>query len=85
MSAITASVAAAVDQQRAAAHTIAQNAHQALSTAIEAVHAIANVEEASAATKDEANEILVAASHLSRQSDDLRVEVDGFIAGIRAA
>ncbi|MGA8899490.1 methyl-accepting chemotaxis protein, partial [Bradyrhizobium sp.] len=85
MSAITASVAAAVDQQRAAARTIAQNAHQALSTAIEAVHAIANVEDESAATKNEANEILVAASRLSRQSDDLRVEVDGFIAGIRAA
>lgn len=82
MSAITASVAAAVDQQRAAARTIAQNAHQALSTAIEAVHAIANVEDESAATKNEANEILVAASRLSRQSDDLRVEVDGFIAGI---
>ncbi|HVT26608.1 MAG TPA: methyl-accepting chemotaxis protein [Lacipirellulaceae bacterium] len=85
MSAITASVAAAVDQQRAAARTIAQNAHQALSTAIEAVHAITNVEDESAATKNEANEILVAASRLSRQSDDLRVEVDGFIAGIRAA
>jgi hypothetical protein len=43
------------------------------------------VEDESAATKNEANEILVAASRLSRQSDDLRVEVDGFIAGIRAA
>jgi methyl-accepting chemotaxis protein len=85
MSAITASVAAAVDQQRTAARTIAQNAHEALSTAIEAVHAIASVEDASAATKNEANEILVAAGQLSRQSDDLRVEFDGFIVGVRGA
>jgi methyl-accepting chemotaxis protein len=85
MRAITASVADAVDQQRSAARTIAQNAHEALATAIEAVHAIARVEDASVATKDEANKILVAAGQLSRQSDDLRVEFDGFIAGIRGA
>jgi methyl-accepting chemotaxis protein len=85
MNVIATSVATAVDQQRVAARTIAQNAQQALSTAIEAVHAIASVEEASAATKTEANQVLDAASQLSRQSDDLRVEFDGFIAGIRAA
>jgi methyl-accepting chemotaxis protein len=82
---ISLSVAAAVDQQRIAARTIAQNAQQALSTAIEAVHAIASVEEASTATKAEANQVLDAAGQLSRQSDDLRVEFDEFIAGIRTA
>ena len=85
MAVIATSVAAAVDQQRVAARTIAQNAQQALSTALDAVHAIASVEEASAATKSEANQVLDAASQLSRQSDDLRVELDGFIVGIRAA
>jgi methyl-accepting chemotaxis protein len=85
MNEIAQSVAAAVDQQRVAARTIVQNAQQALSTAIEAVHAIASVEEASTATKTEANQVLDAASQLSRQSDDLRVEFDEFIAGIRAA
>jgi methyl-accepting chemotaxis protein len=85
MNEIALSVATAVDQQRVSARTIAQNAQQALSTAIEAVHAIASVEEASTATKSEATQVLDAANQLSRQSDDLRVEFDGFIAGIRAA
>jgi methyl-accepting chemotaxis protein len=85
MNEIAQAVAAAVDQQRVAARTIAQNSQQALSTAIEAVHAIASVEEASRATKNEANQVLDAASQLSRQSDDLRGEFDEFIAHIRAA
>lgn len=85
MNEIAQSIAAAVDQQRVAARTIAQNSQQALSTAIEAVHAIGSVEEASTATKGEANQVLDAASQLSRQSDDLRVEFDQFIADIRAA
>ncbi len=85
MNEIATAVAAAVDQQRAATHTIAQSAQLALSSAVEAVHAVGSVEEASTATKSEANQVLDAASRLSRQSDDLRVEFDRFIAGVRAA
>ncbi len=85
MSVIATSVATAVDQQRVAARTIAQNAQQALATAMGTLHAIASVEEAATATKTEANQVLGAANQLSRQSDDLRVEFDGFIAGIRTA
>ena len=85
MNQIATAVAAAVDQQRAATRTIAQSAQLALSSAVEAVHAVGSVEEASTATKSEANQVLDAASRLSRQSDDLRVEFDRFIAGIRAA
>lgn len=85
MNEIATAVAAAVDQQRAATRTIAQSAQLALSSAVEAVHAVGSVEEASTATKSEANQVLDAASRLSRQSDDLRVEFDRFIAGIRAA
>ena len=85
MNVIATTVATAVDQQRVAARTIAQNAQQALSTAMETVHALAGVEEAATATKTEANQVLGAANQLSRQSDDLRVEFDGFIAGIRTA
>jgi methyl-accepting chemotaxis protein/CHASE3 domain sensor protein len=82
---IATSVAVAVDQQRAATRTIAQNAQQALSSAVEVVHTIADIEDASATTKFEANQVLDAAGQLSRQSDDLHVEFDNFIAGVRAA
>jgi methyl-accepting chemotaxis protein len=85
MSVIATSVATAVDQQRGATRTIAQNAYDALSSAQEAVRAIAVVEDASAATKVEANQVLNAAGKLSQESDDLRVEFDRFIEGIRAA
>jgi methyl-accepting chemotaxis protein len=85
MNVIATSVAAAVDQQRNATRTIAQNAQQALSSAVEVVHVIAGIEDASATTKIEANQVLDAAAQLFRQSDDLRAEFDRFIAGLRAA
>jgi methyl-accepting chemotaxis protein/CHASE3 domain sensor protein len=85
MNVIATLVAAAVDQQRGATRTIAQNAQQASSIAVEVVHAIAGIEDASAATKSEANQVLDAAGQLSRQSDDLHIEFDRFIAGVRAA
>ena len=82
---IATSVAVAVDQQRGVTRTIAQSAQQALSSAVEAVRAIAGIEDASAATKTEANQVLAAAHQLSRQSDDLHVEFDKFIMGVRSA
>jgi methyl-accepting chemotaxis protein len=85
MNAITTSVAAAVDQQRDVTRTIAQNAHEASSIAVEVVRAIASIEDATATTKMEANQVLVAAGQLSLQSDELHVEFDKFIAGVRAA
>ena len=82
---IATAVAAAVDQQKAATRTIAQNAQLALSSAIEAVQAVGMVEEASTSTKSEANQVLDAANQLAHQSDDLRGEFDKFVAGVRAA
>ena len=85
MNAITTSVAAAVEQQRDVTRTIAQNAHEASSIAVEVVHAIASIEDATATTKSEANQVLLAAGRLSQHSDELHVEFDKFIAGVRAA
>ena len=85
MNQIATDVAAAVSQQRAATRAIAQSAQQASISAQEAMQAITSVEEASGNTKAEANQVLEAASQLSRQSDDLRVQFDKFIAGVRAA
>jgi len=74
-----------VDQQREVTRTIAQNAHEASSIAVEVVRAIASIEDATVTTKVEANQVLSAASQLSQQSDELHVEFDKFIAGVRAA
>lgn len=83
MNVISTAVAVAVDQQREATHTIAQNAQQALASAVEVVRATSGIEDTSAATKREANEVLDAAGQLSRQSDDLHVEFDKFITDVR--
>jgi methyl-accepting chemotaxis protein len=85
MNMITAAVAAAVDQQRAATRTIALNAQQALVSAVDVVSAIVSIEEASTATKAEANQVLDSAARLSRQSNELHVEFDKFVAGVRVA
>lgn len=85
MDKIATEVASAVEQQRAATRDIAQGAQLASINAQEVMHTIASVEDASAATKTEANQVLDAASQLSRQSDDLRIQFDKFIAEVRAA
>jgi methyl-accepting chemotaxis protein/CHASE3 domain sensor protein len=85
MSAITTSVAAAVDQQRDVTRTIAQNAHEASSIAVEVVRAVASIEDATVTTRIEAHQVLDAAAQLSQQSDELHVEFDKFIVGVRAA
>jgi methyl-accepting chemotaxis protein/CHASE3 domain sensor protein len=85
MNTIAGSVAVAVEQQRTVTRTIAQNAQQALLSAVDAVNAIVDIEEAGAATKNEANQVLDSAAKLSRKSDELHIEFDKFIAGVRTA
>jgi methyl-accepting chemotaxis protein len=85
MSEIATDVASAVTQQRAATSEIARGAQQASISALEVTHAITTVEQASGSNKIEANQVLGAAGQLSRQSDELRAQVDKFIAGVRAA
>jgi methyl-accepting chemotaxis protein len=85
MNELATEVAAAVGQQKQATRAIAQNAQQASSSALEVMQAITSVEEASEVTKNEANQVLDAASQLSRQSDDLSVQFNKFIAGVRSA
>jgi methyl-accepting chemotaxis protein len=85
MNEIATSVVSAVAQQRAATLEIAQSAQQASISALDVTHAITSVEQASATNKAEANQVLDAASQLSRQSDEMRVQVDKFIVGVRTA
>jgi methyl-accepting chemotaxis protein len=85
MNGIATEVASSVEQQRAATREIAQSAHEASINAQEVMRTIASVEDASVATKTEANQVLDAAGQLSRQSDDLHVQFNKFIAEFRAA
>ena len=85
MNEIATEVAAAVEHQKTATRAIAQNAQEASISALKVIQTIDNVDESSKATKMEANQVLDAAGQLSRQSDDLHVEFNKFIAGVRAA
>jgi methyl-accepting chemotaxis protein len=85
MNQIAAEVAAAVEQQRAATHEIAQSVQCAANSAQDVKHSIDGVEDATAATDEEANRVLNAARQLSQQAEDLRAEVNQFIDGVRAA
>jgi methyl-accepting chemotaxis protein len=85
MNEIATAVASAVEQQRAATDEIARNVQQAATSAHEVAHTIADVKDAAKVTENEANQVLDAASRLSRQADDLNNQVNQFLAGVRAA
>jgi len=82
---ISAAIAAAVGQQGTATQEIAQNVQQAAARTGEVSHNIAGVTDGIAATGTAAEEVLVSAIELSKQSQRLRDEVDRFLAQIRAA
>lgn len=82
---ISAAIAAAVGQQGMATQEIAQNVQQAAARTGEVSQNIAGVTDGIAATGTAAEEVLVSAIELSKQSQRLRDEVDRFLAQIRAA
>ena len=82
---ISAAIAAAVGQQGTATQEIAQNVQQAAARTGEVSQNIAGVTDGIAATGTAAEEVLVSAVELSKQSQRLRDEVDRFLAQIRAA
>ena len=82
---ISAAIAAAVGQQGTATQEIAQNVQQAAARTGEVSQNIAGVTDGIAATGTAAEEVLVSAVELAKQSQRLRDEVDRFLAQIRAA
>ena len=82
---IAASIASAVEEQGAATQEIARNVQQAARGTQEVSSNIGGVTRASAETGSAATQMLGAAGELSKQAETLRREVDGFLAGIRAA
>jgi methyl-accepting chemotaxis protein len=82
---VTASIAAAVEQQGAATQEIVRNVAQASTGTHEVTSNIAGVAQASEETGTAASQVLSAASELSRQSEHLGAEVARFLGTVRAA
>ena len=82
---VTATIAAAVEEQGAATQEIVRNVSQAAVGAGEVTSNIAGVAQASEETGAAATQVLASASELSRQSEHLRAEVAHFLSTVRAA
>jgi methyl-accepting chemotaxis protein len=82
---IATTIAAAVEEQGVATREIARNVQQASVGTAAVSKNIAGVTRAADDTGKAAAEVLSASETLSRQSDDLRSQVGGFVAQIRAA
>jgi methyl-accepting chemotaxis protein len=85
INAVTATIAAAVEEQGAATQEIVRNVSQAAAGAGEVTSNIAGVAQASEETGAAATQVLASASELSRQSEHLRAEVARFLSTVRAA
>ena len=85
MSEITATIAAAVEQQGAATTEIARNILDASRGTAEVSSNIGGVTEAARVTGGEAMQTLSAANDLQRHSERLSTEVDRFVSKVRAA
>lgn len=85
MNEIASAIAAAVEQQGAATRDISQNIQLVSQGTNSVASNIAGVNEAAVETGTAATQVLTAADGLSRQADQLRSNVNGFLARIRAA
>ncbi|MGY2052990.1 methyl-accepting chemotaxis protein [Methylobacterium sp. JK268] len=83
--AVTASIAAAVEEQGAATQEIVRNVAQAAAGTGEVTANIAGVARASEETGAAATQVLTSATDLSQQSAVLGREVEGFLQTVRAA
>ena len=82
---IAGSIAAAVEQQGAATQEIARNVQHAAAGTQDVATNIAGVTEAAGETGTAAAAMLSAATELSGQSETLRLEIDRFLQGVKAA
>jgi methyl-accepting chemotaxis protein len=85
VNAIAGAIAMAVEEQGSATAEIARNVQQTSASTKDVTASIAGVNQAASETGSAASHVLGAAGGLSRQADQLTAEVDGFIAGVRAA
>lgn len=78
-------VAGAVEEQDSATKEIARNVQQASMGTMEVTRNIESLEQVAHETGESANGMLSAARNLSRQSDELKKQVDRFLAQVRSA
>jgi methyl-accepting chemotaxis protein len=81
----TGAIAAAIEEQGAATTEIVRNVDQAAAGTQEVSSSIGGVSEAAQGTGAAAAQVLSASAELARQSENLRMSVDEFLSGIRAA
>ncbi|MED5548229.1 MAG: methyl-accepting chemotaxis protein [Pseudomonadota bacterium] len=82
---IAGSISDAMEEQAAATREIASNVQEAATGTRDVTVNIAGVNEAASESRTASVQVLDAAKDLSRQSELLRDQVDGFLANIRAA
>ncbi|MEQ9328501.1 MAG: methyl-accepting chemotaxis protein [Rhodospirillales bacterium] len=85
MSEISGAIAAAIEEQDAATGEIARNVQEASARTTEVTDNISRVTEASMEAGTASEEVLGAATDLSRQSEELRQQIDRFVAQVRGA
>jgi methyl-accepting chemotaxis protein len=85
MNEISTTIAAAVEQQGAATNEISRSVQQAAKGTGEVSAKVSTITQSSGETGAAASQVLTAASELSCQSEQLRAEVDKFLATVRAA
>jgi methyl-accepting chemotaxis protein len=85
MNDISTAIAAAVEEQGAATKEISRSVQLAAKSSDEVSVNISKITQSSGETGASASEVLTAASELSRQSEQLRSQVDKFLATVRAA
>jgi methyl-accepting chemotaxis protein len=85
ISSISGSIAAAVEEQTAATREIARNVEHAAQGTGHVTENIQAVSQAASQTGEAAAGVLGSAEDLARQSDQLRNELERFVAAVRAA
>ncbi|RAI41823.1 methyl-accepting chemotaxis protein [Rhodoplanes roseus] len=82
---ISSAIAAAVEEQGAATHEIARNVQQAAAGTTQVAANITDVNRGAGETGSASSQVLASAQSLAHESARLRVEVDRFLSGVRAA
>jgi methyl-accepting chemotaxis protein/CHASE3 domain sensor protein len=85
ISEIASAVASAAQEQGAATQEIARNVHQAAQGTLQVAQSIGEVNKGAGETGSASSQVLTAAKSMAHESNRLKIEVDKFLAGVRAA
>ena len=85
ISEISATIAAAVEEQGAATQEIARNVQQAAELSDQVAANVTDVNKGAGETGSASTQVLASAQSLSKESQQLRLEVDKFLTAVRAA